>query len=140
MSDEIVVVRRHWDDWRRATVRRSSLGGLRMDRVSGGVGRVSPYPMVYGYIWCDQIIDGELVHSCEHGPPPHEIKVVVVEDDNTRKLMKLIILSLYTLNLEKDIQLPCTSFTFESLYCLAFTAFTGAPHGWRPMAGDTRYR
>ena len=34
MSDETVVVRRHWDDWRRATVRRSSLGGLRMDRGS----------------------------------------------------------------------------------------------------------
>jgi hypothetical protein len=90
MSDETVVVRRHWDDWRRATVRRSSLEGLRIDRVSGGVGRVSPYAMVYGYIWCDQISDGELAHSCKHGPPPHEIKVVVVGVDNSPKLMKAL--------------------------------------------------
>jgi hypothetical protein len=43
--------------------------------------------MVYGYILCDQILEGELAHSCIHGPPPHEIKVVVVGVDNPKRLM-----------------------------------------------------
>ena len=41
----------------------------------------SPWLMVYGYVWCDRIIDetGWIGHSCQHGPPPHRIKVCVIK-------------------------------------------------------------
>jgi hypothetical protein len=37
---------------------------------------------VYGYVLCDGMIDGELAHSCRHGPPPHEIKVCITKKHN----------------------------------------------------------
>ena len=43
----------------------------------------------YGYIWCDDLVEGEVAHSCAHGPGPHRIKVVVVKKDNDPKLIKL---------------------------------------------------
>lgn len=87
-QDETVIVRRHWNDFRKAKVLRRNLAGLRMDQISGGVNTCSPHPMVYGYMYCNQILEGELAHSCAHGPGPHEIKVVVVGVDNPRKLMR----------------------------------------------------
>ena len=41
----------------------------------------SPWLMVYGYVWCDQVIDETewIGHSCQHGPAPHRIKVCVIK-------------------------------------------------------------
>lgn len=80
-----VVVRRHWNDWRAATVPFDELEGFCWDNVSGGVMSRSPRPMVYAYMLCSSIPDGvEFGHSCAHGPGPHRIKVVVVAKDNDR--------------------------------------------------------
>ncbi len=86
--EETVVVRRHWNAWMTATVKLKHLQNLHWDDTSGGVNVRSPHVMMYGYIYCDQIVSGELNHSCAHGPGPHRIKVVVVQVDNPKPLIK----------------------------------------------------
>jgi hypothetical protein len=77
-----VTVKRQWDDHRRATFRIDDLEGLRWDRISGGVQAVTPQPFVHAYVWCNDMIKGELTHSGAHGPCPHRIKVCLIMADN----------------------------------------------------------
>ena len=88
-----VRVRRDWDDCRIGTVRWSDLGNPRWDMVSGGTQTRTPEPFVHGYVMCDRV-RGDIAHSCIHGPEPHNIKVCIVEKDNSRQvwdyLMKII--------------------------------------------------
>jgi hypothetical protein len=80
-------IRRHWHNILGAEYRLADLTGLHWTDLSGGVRPRSPRPMVHGYVHCDQMIRGELSHSCEHGRPPHRVKVCVVAKDNSRQLM-----------------------------------------------------
>ena len=88
-----VRVRRDWDDHRIGTVRWSDLGNPRWDMVSGGTQTRTPEPFVHGYVMCDRVM-GDIAHSCIHGPGPHNIKVCIVEKDNSRQvwdyLMKIV--------------------------------------------------
>jgi hypothetical protein len=86
VDEPIVYVRRQWSDWSVGTVRLSSIDGLHMDNVSGGVKTVAPRAFLHGYILCTDIIDGGIAHSCRHGPPPHNIKVCIVQCDNDRDI------------------------------------------------------
>ena len=89
-NELIVYVRRHWADHLVGAVRVSSLDGLHMDSKSGGnkrgFGVVAPRPFLHGYIQCTDVITGAVGHSCRHGPPPHRIKVCIVQRDNDRKV------------------------------------------------------
>jgi hypothetical protein len=58
VGEPIVYVRRHWSDWSVGTVRLSSINGLHMDDVSGGVMKAAPRPFLHGYILCTEIITG----------------------------------------------------------------------------------
>jgi hypothetical protein len=88
-----VRVRRDWDDHRIGTVRWSDLGNPRWDMVSGGTQTRTPEPFVHGYVMCDKV-KGDIAHSCIHGPGPHNIKVCIVQKDNSRQvwdyLMKIV--------------------------------------------------
>ena len=88
-----VRVRRDWDDYRIGTVRWSDLGKPRWDMGSGGTQTRTPEPFVHGYVMCDRV-RGDIAHSCIHGPGPHNIKVCIVEKDNSRQvwdyLMKIV--------------------------------------------------
>jgi hypothetical protein len=81
---DVIVVRRHWNDWRSATYRRTDVSELHWTGVSGGVRVPLPAPFVHGYVLCDGMISGELAHSCAHGPPPHRISVCVLKIDNPK--------------------------------------------------------
>lgn len=90
MSDK-VLVRRQWNDGRTLAVPFDKIERLHMSNIAGGHGGRSPRPMVSGYVWCDLIPDGsDFPHSCEHGPPPHRIKVVVTSVDNPPSVMRAI--------------------------------------------------
>jgi hypothetical protein len=86
MVDETVTVRRQWNDWRHATVRIKDIGGLHLSDTSGGVHARSPRAFLHGYVLCDSFIDGEVAHSCRHGSGPHNIKVCIVQKDNTKQV------------------------------------------------------
>ena len=85
-DDPIITVRRQWNDWRQARYRLSDLSDFQMDDTSGGVWAVAPRPFLHAFVWCNRMIDGELAHSCNHGPPPHRIKICIVKKDNTKEI------------------------------------------------------
>jgi hypothetical protein len=82
-EQEILVnVRRQWDDWRSGTVRLQDLSGFHLSDQSGGVMRRAPRKFVHAYMSCEALVEGEIGHSCRHGPPPHTIKVCITKGDN----------------------------------------------------------
>lgn len=83
MSDEVIVyVRRHPMDYRTARYRLSDIMRLHISEISGGLNRPLAYPGVFGYAFCNTMVDGEIAHSCSHGPPPHEILVYLMKGLN----------------------------------------------------------
>jgi hypothetical protein len=82
---QVVWVRRQWNDYRDAAYCIEDVAGWHWSDVSGGVGACAPRPFVHAYVWCNQMIEGELAHSCSHGQGPHQIKVCV-----TKKMNKAI--------------------------------------------------
>ena len=83
-KDNLITIRRHWNDWHLANVRVTDIDGLHFSQTSGGVMRRSPRPFLFGYISCDAIVDGEIAHSCRHGQGPHWIKICIVKKDNAK--------------------------------------------------------
>ena len=81
-STRTLKIKRHPFDWQMAEYRFEDVSGFRWDSESGGVKRMTSYPMVFAYVMCDQMLQGELAHSCAHGPPPHEIKVCLPRKHN----------------------------------------------------------
>lgn len=79
MAGEIVQVRRQWDDYRIAKYRIDDISGLHWSDESGGVRASAPRAFIHGYVLCNGMIEGELAHSCSHGPPPHQVKVCITK-------------------------------------------------------------
>jgi hypothetical protein len=82
-DEPVVWVRRQWNSGFSALYRLAHVDGVHWDTVSGGVQAPTPQPFMHGYVWCDGMLEGEVEHSCAHGPGPHRIKVCVVKKDNT---------------------------------------------------------
>lgn len=83
---EVVSVRRHPQDWRVATYRVDRVFRPRWDNETGGVQRGTGRLYLFAYVMCDEMLGGELGHSCRHGPPPHEIKVCITKAGNDPKV------------------------------------------------------
>lgn len=83
-----VWVRRHWNDSLGALYRLDDVTNWHWTDVSGGVQTRSPRPFLHGYVMCDAMLDGDLSHSCRHGPPPHRVKICFVQKDNSRWLFE----------------------------------------------------
>lgn len=80
-----VYVRRDWNDRRIGKVRWSDLENPRWDNVSGGTQIESRRPFVFAYVWCNKV-QGDIAHSCLHGPAPHNVKVCIMKRDNSAKV------------------------------------------------------
>jgi hypothetical protein len=89
-TELLVKVRRQWNDECVASYRLQDISGLHMDNVSGGVQARANRDYLHGYVLCNSMVDGKLSHSCLHGPPPHSIKVCVVQKDNTKAAYTLL--------------------------------------------------
>ena len=85
-----VYVRRDWNDRGVGRVRWSDLHDPRWDTVSGGAQVENPLPLLHAYVWCDKV-RGKIGHSCAHGPGPHNIKVCMLRDDNSRRIWRLLL-------------------------------------------------
>ena len=44
----------------------------------------NPLPLIHAYVWCDKV-RGKIGHSCAHGAGPHNIKVCMLREDNSRR-------------------------------------------------------
>jgi hypothetical protein len=71
MQGQVLLEHLHDFHWRRT-------GGGSV----GGFGNVAPRPFIYARMRCDSLLEGEIAHSCRHGPPPHEILVCITKMDN----------------------------------------------------------
>ena len=80
-----VYVRRDWDDRGLGRVRWPDLHDPRWDTMSGGAQVENPLPLIHAYVWCD-MVRGRIGHSCAHGAGPHNIKVCMLREDNTRRV------------------------------------------------------
>jgi hypothetical protein len=80
----IVWVRRQFDDHRHAAYRLAEVGGWHWSDISGGVQHRANRHYLHAYVWCDAMIAGELAHRCNHGPPPHRIKVCITKKGNEK--------------------------------------------------------
>lgn len=72
----VTIARDHGD----ATVEvwESDLTGFHYASVTGGRAAKLPGPKLAAYVMCTSLPYGKYFgHSCEHGPPPHRIKVIV---------------------------------------------------------------
>jgi hypothetical protein len=79
----LVRVRRDWDDAQReAEFRLDQLRDFHWTDTAGGTGRRAPTELLHAYVWCSDMRSGDLAHSCEHGPGPHNIKVCVPRSPN----------------------------------------------------------
>lgn len=90
LAQRLVTVRRQPNDWRDGCVRVCRLDGLTFDVCSGGVGVAFASEMLCAYVWCSDIEQGQVAHSCSHGPPPHRIKVCLPQSVNDRRLWRVL--------------------------------------------------
>lgn len=81
-DDPLIYVRRQYNDWRTGGFRLSKLSGFHMDNTSGGVRATANRFYLHAYAMCTDMEEGEIGHSCQHGPPPHRIKVCITKTDN----------------------------------------------------------
>ena len=89
---QIVTVVRHPGEWRSIDIPFSLLEDFQLSSVSGGVGVPSAYPKLYARMFCTDIPeDAEFAHTCEHGPPPHEILVCIIKSLNAGKLYWMLL-------------------------------------------------
>jgi hypothetical protein len=86
-AEIFVVVRRQWNATKIARVRFADLRGFHWSQYGAGhkfrFGGIAPRPFLHAFTLCTQI-EGEIGHSCQHGPPPHKIKVCITRKDNRR--------------------------------------------------------
>ncbi len=73
LRESVVVIRRQWNSFLCATVRVADLSGLHFSQFSGGVHAPARREFLHGYIWCDQLQEGELAHLWLHGPHESDI-------------------------------------------------------------------
>lgn len=85
--EKYVNIKRQPSDSKMGTTFFRNLKEVHWDNISGGVHARSGQYLLYGYIYCNQIIKGEISHSCAHGPAPHKIKVFIPIKDNDKDII-----------------------------------------------------
>lgn len=90
MDRSSVYVRRDWDDRGLGRVRWSGLRNPRWDTVAGGTQVDNPLPLLHVYVCCDKV-RGKIGHSGAHGPGPHNIKVCMLRQDNSRRMWRRLL-------------------------------------------------
>jgi hypothetical protein len=89
MNEQHVWVRCQWHDWRRGKVLLSNLQGLHWCSHSGAAEGPASRRFIHGYINCNQILEGEVAHSCSQEGRPHRIRVSIVRKDNPKTFEKI---------------------------------------------------
>jgi hypothetical protein len=85
-SEETVVVRRRWNGPDAAHVSAEALWDFHFRNDAGGVCRALPRAFLYAHVWCDKFASGGLGHLCREGPPPHDLLVCILPNDNPAPL------------------------------------------------------
>jgi hypothetical protein len=85
-----VIVRRRWNATESLPVAVDVLWGFHFQNDAGGVCRALPRAFLGARVWCDKLnVPGDasrLGHLCREGPPPHELVVCILPNDNPAPL------------------------------------------------------
>jgi hypothetical protein len=87
--DILVEVRREWNDDATAIYHLDAISRWHWIFAGHMRGRKTPH-FLYGYVICTEAISGGVSHSCKHGPPPHNIKVCILDRGNEGVWDKII--------------------------------------------------
>ena len=85
-SQETVTVRRRWNASDVAEIPTQVLWDFHFRNDAGGVCRALPRAFLYAHVWCDKVPSGTLGHLCREGPPPHDLLVCILPNDNAAPL------------------------------------------------------
>lgn len=88
IDEKIVVVTRQPGDGKEAKYNESDIEGFHWSNISGGINVPLTQYYLCCYVWCNQMIEGVLAHSCLHGEGPHHIKVCITQKGNNSLLYK----------------------------------------------------
>jgi hypothetical protein len=86
----VATVRRRWNDPDSAKAPLAALRELVIKNDPGGICGPVPRPFPYARVWCDQLIDGHFIHMCDPATAPHELRLCVVESDNSAEVNALM--------------------------------------------------
>ena len=82
MDDDLVILRRGWNDPLTATARLCDLHDVRLVNHAGGVCAPVPRGIIQARVWCDHLRDGDALHPCNPATAPHELDLCVLTLDN----------------------------------------------------------
>jgi hypothetical protein len=89
-SQEIVTVRRRWNGFDVAQIPAQELWDFHFRNDAGGVCRALPRAFLCAHVWCDKLPGGVLGHLCREGPPPHDLLVCILPNDNVAALYECL--------------------------------------------------
>jgi hypothetical protein len=73
--DEMVIrVHSEWNGWRNAEVRLDDLQDVHWFQPAG-----APHALVHGYIFCSDIVVGDIPHVCDRKSAPHRLRVCILK-------------------------------------------------------------
>ena len=70
----LICVQRDWDGWQTAEVRLADLENIHWLQPPR-----APQPLVHGYVFCTNIVSGDIPHDCERTPGPHRLLVCALK-------------------------------------------------------------
>jgi hypothetical protein len=82
----MVKVRRRWNASEYAEVPVDVLRDFHFRNDAGGVCGAFPRAFLSAHLWCDHIPQGALGHQCREGPPPHDLLVCILPNENPAAL------------------------------------------------------
>jgi hypothetical protein len=81
-SNPTIIIRRRWDDPHSAHVALQHARELAIKNQPGGICSPIPRPFLFVRVWCDHLIGGADIHTCDPRSAPHELELCVLERDN----------------------------------------------------------
>ena len=85
-----VTIRRRWNGPDTAQVSIDALREFQIRNEAGGVCGALPRGFLFARVWCDFLAPGDLGHSCREGPPPHDLFVCILPNDNPEALYEAL--------------------------------------------------
>ena len=85
---ETVKIRRRWNAAEEASVAVDKLWDFHFRNDAGGVCGAFPRAFLAAHVWCDHLAHGALGHQCREGPPPPDLVVIILPNDNPGPLFE----------------------------------------------------
>jgi hypothetical protein len=90
----MVIVRRRWNAPNSVQLPMTVMREFHYRNEAGGVCRAMPRAFLCAHVWCDQVPAEALGHTCRDDPPPHDLLVCILSNDNAPALYQELLVRL----------------------------------------------